>query len=129
MDCKIKARATSRAPRVLGCARLVVRLDFASMQLAVVSLKGSPSVAAKRAIKPIIESPFTDRLREVMGDHGLRSNYELADLCALRESTVRNIWRGGDVKLSTLERIAESCDVSPTWLIFGVGKKRLSSFK
>ncbi len=72
---------------------------------------------------------FTQRLRVMMADMEIRSNHELAEMCGIRESTIRNLWAGGDPKMATLTRIAEACDVSPTWLMFGVGRRRLSTMK
>lgn len=85
--------------------------------------------ASKGKPRPNIETPFTQRLRAVMAERGIRSTYELADMAGLRESTVRQILRGTNGRLSSIEAIARACDVSLDWLAFGKGKRRISTLK
>lgn len=70
------------------------------------------------------------RWADIVKEHA-GSNYELAKFLGVAESTVRR-WNSPDFETSAPTAMLVKCcmewDISPTWLYWGLGPKRLSHF-
>lgn len=65
------------------------------------------------------------RLDEAMDRAGVASMQRLASLCRVSRSALYRFAQGSDVRLSVLERIAHTLNVSPAWLAWGLDVERL----
>ena len=106
-------------------------------------MSGFSGVFGQNGKKPLIFERITQmgidelleeshrRWADIVKEHA-GSNYELAKFLGVAESTVRR-WNSPDFETSApTEALVRCCmewDISPTWLYWGLGPKRLSQIE